>query len=65
MCQSALVFFCICFFECDHSIVVSHVKDGEAMPENKRLLSLDVWAIVLSLSLAALVRLGVLKSIPW
>jgi len=35
------------------------------MPTNKRLLSLDGWAILLSLSLAALIRLGVLKAIPW
>jgi len=45
--------------------VISHAKDGEVMPTNKRLLSLDGWAILLSLSLAALIRLGVLKAIPW
>ena len=28
-------------------------------------LSLDVWAVILSLFLAALVRTGVLKAVPW
>ncbi len=28
-------------------------------------LSLDVWAVLLSLSLALIVRLGLLKSVPW
>ena len=31
----------------------------------KSRLSLDVWAVVLSLALALAVRLGVLKSVPW
>ncbi len=28
-------------------------------------LSLDVWAVVLSLSLALVVRLGLIKTVPW
>ena len=28
-------------------------------------LSLDVWAVVLSLSLALIVRLGLIKTVPW
>jgi hypothetical protein len=28
-------------------------------------LSLDVWAVVLSLALALLVRSGVIKTVPW
>jgi hypothetical protein len=31
----------------------------------KRGLSLDTWAVLLALALAALVRLGVFKHIPW
>jgi len=28
-------------------------------------LSTDTWAVILSLSLALLIRLGLLKSVPW
>ena len=28
-------------------------------------LSLDVWAVLLSLTLAAIVRLGLIKTVPW
>ncbi len=28
-------------------------------------LSLDVWAVLLSLTLALVVRLGFIKSVPW
>jgi hypothetical protein len=31
----------------------------------RRLLSLDSWAVVLSLAVALLVRAGILKTIPW
>jgi hypothetical protein len=31
----------------------------------RRLLSLDGWAVVLSLAVALLVRFGILKTIPW
>ena len=34
------------------------------MPAKLRL-SLDVWAVFLSLTLALIVRLGLIKSIPW
>jgi hypothetical protein len=27
--------------------------------------NLDIWAVVLSLALALIVRLGVLKTVPW
>jgi hypothetical protein len=28
-------------------------------------LSLDLWAVILSLTIALIVRLGVLKAVPW
>jgi hypothetical protein len=28
-------------------------------------LSLDTWAVVLSLTLALIVRIGILKTVPW
>ena len=31
----------------------------------KRRLSIDSWAVLLSLVLALLVRAGILKSVPW
>ena len=31
----------------------------------RRRLSLDLWAVLLSLALALAVRLGLLKSVPW
>ncbi len=34
-------------------------------PAKKFALSLDVWAVVLSLALALLVRTGVIKTVPW
>jgi hypothetical protein len=34
-------------------------------PARKFSLSLDVWAVVLSLALALLVRVGVIKSVGW
>jgi hypothetical protein len=33
--------------------------------KNFRLLSLDGWAVALALAAALLVRLGVLKHVPW
>lgn len=30
-----------------------------------RFLSLDTWAVLLSLALALLVRAGIIKSVPW
>jgi hypothetical protein len=32
---------------------------------NKSRLSTDTWAVILSLSLALLIRIGLLKSVPW
>jgi hypothetical protein len=34
-------------------------------PVRKRLLSLDTWAVVAAFVAAILIRVGVLKSIPW
>ena len=34
-------------------------------PVKKFSLSLDVWAVVLSLALALLVRVGLIKSVAW
>ena len=32
---------------------------------NRRTLSLDVWAVALSLTLALIIRLGLIKTVPW
>ncbi len=34
-------------------------------PANRWKLSLDTWAVLVALFLAVLVRIGVLKHIPW
>ena len=34
-------------------------------PSRKPRLSLDTWAVILSLSLALLVRVGIIKSVSW
>ncbi len=34
-------------------------------PSNRSSLSLDTWAVILSLALAALVRIGLIKTISW
>jgi hypothetical protein len=31
----------------------------------RRTLSLDAWAVALSLSLALIIKLGLIKTIPW
>ena len=36
-----------------------------SIPAKKFSLSLDVWAVVLSLALALLVRIGLIKSVIW
>ena len=36
-----------------------------AKPQKKSVLSLDTWAVILSLGLALLVRYGVIKSVTW
>jgi hypothetical protein len=39
---------------------------GEAaVAEKPKRLSLDTWAVLLALALAALVRAGVVKHVPW
>lgn len=35
------------------------------MPAPARRVSLDTWAVLLSLSLVLLVRFGILKVVPW
>jgi hypothetical protein len=35
------------------------------MATSKPRLSLDLWAVVLSLVLALIVRIGILKTVPW
>jgi hypothetical protein len=35
------------------------------MPAASRRLSLDTWAVLLSLALALLVRFGILRTVPW
>jgi hypothetical protein len=35
------------------------------MPAKPRRLSLDTWAVLLSLALVLLIRLGVLKTVAW
>ena len=34
-------------------------------PAKKRLLSLDTWAVLLSLALALVIKLGLVKTITW
>jgi hypothetical protein len=38
---------------------------GAAVPPKWREFSLDTWAVLLALVLAALVRAGVFKHVPW
>jgi len=40
-------------------------ESKEVVVAEKRGLSLDTWAVLLALALAALVRAGVFKHIPW
>ncbi|MBZ5533590.1 MAG: hypothetical protein LAO20_19345 [Acidobacteriia bacterium] len=40
-------------------------RQNETKPVPRRRLSLDSWAVILGLALAALVRLGVLKHVAW
>jgi hypothetical protein len=35
------------------------------MPISRPRLSTDTWAVVLSLALALVVRIGLLKTVPW
>ena len=34
-------------------------------PKSNRLLSLDSWAVLLALTAAVLIHLGIIKSVPW
>jgi len=35
------------------------------MPANSRRISLDTWAVILSLALILLVRFGILRTVSW
>jgi len=43
---------------------MSQVSEVQAAPKRK-LLSIDGWAVLIAFALAALIRAGVLKHIPW
>ncbi len=34
-------------------------------PSSRQQISIDTWAVVLALLLALLVRVGILKAVPW
>lgn len=36
-----------------------------SLPSSKHRLSLDAWAVLLAFAAVLLVRLGILKSVPW
>jgi hypothetical protein len=40
-------------------------KIGDLSGKAKAWLSLDTWAVLLALGLALLVRVGVIKQVPW
>ena len=44
---------------------MSQAKEIVAPPEKQRGFSIDAWAVLLAFVLAALVRAGVFKHIPW
>ena len=44
---------------------MSEGKEIVAPPEKQRGFSIDAWAVLLAFVLAALVRAGVFKHIPW
>jgi hypothetical protein len=45
---------------------VAEFKSAESKsPVRKRFLSLDTWAVVAAFVAAILIRVGILKSIPW
>ncbi len=41
------------------------MPSSDTLPSQKRRLSLDTWAVILSLVLALIVRVGLLKTVPW
>ncbi len=54
------------FADCAASLLSPHGKVYSMSDSAKRFsLSLDSWAVVLSLALALLVRLGVIKTVAW
>jgi hypothetical protein len=44
---------------------MSKENEGVLPAPRKRGLSLDAWAVLLAFALAALVRAGVFKHVPW
>lgn len=40
-------------------------EPNEAMVQRKPVLSLDGWAVAIAFAIALLVRLGVVKHVPW
>jgi hypothetical protein len=44
---------------------MSKGNEGALVTPRKRWLSLDTWAVLLAFALAALVRAGVFKHVPW
>ena len=41
------------------------MPDPDPTPIQQRRLSLDTWAVILSLALALIIRVGLLKTVPW
>ena len=44
---------------------MSNTNQEVVVPPKRRGLSLDGWAVLLAFALAALVRAGVFKHVPW
>ena len=44
---------------------MSQAEQAVATPAKSRRFSIDTWAVLLAFALAALVRAGVFKHIPW
>jgi hypothetical protein len=51
--------------DCAQSSSTLTQSQGIPMPASARRVSLDTWAVLLSLTLALLVRIGILKVVPW
>jgi hypothetical protein len=41
------------------------MSKSQAATRSARKLSLDTWAVILALALAALIRFGVIPRVPW